>query len=153
MHKLDARVPPVVLVGAAALLMWLIAVFIPSLGLTIPQHGLVAAAFVAVGALAAIAGIVEFRRARTTVDPTAPQTASALVTSGIYRVTRNPMYVGFALALLGWAVYLQNPLTLVIVAAFVAYMDRFQIRPEERALQTKFGAQFSGYTRKVRRWL
>lgn len=72
---------------------------------------------------------------------------------GVYRATRNPMYVGLALLLLAWTVYLGAPLALLGVAAFVAYITRFQIVPEERVLAQKFGPEFGAYRSRVRRWL
>ena len=105
------------------------------------------------GLLFVLAGGISFRRARTTVNPLKPEAASALVTSGIYRYTRNPMYVGFALWLLAWGLYLASPLVLLGVLGFVLYMNRLQIAPEERALGRLFGADFAAYRQRVRRWL
>ncbi len=82
-----------------------------------------------------------------------PDTASSVVTAGIYRATRNPMYLGLALALAGWAMYLSNLVALLIVPAFVAYMTQFQIKPEERTLLAKFGPGFAAYMAAVRRWI
>ncbi|MNJ74873.1 hypothetical protein D3C77_718740 [compost metagenome] len=87
------------------------------------------------------------------VNPLKPASASALVTSGIYRVTRNPMYLGFALVLAAWTVFLASPFTLLGIAAFVLYIDRFQILPEERALHQLFGEAMDEYCARVRRWI
>ena len=76
-----------------------------------------------------------------------------MVTTGICRVTRNPMYLGFALALLGWGLWLGHAVALGVPLAFVLYVNRFQIQPEERALRAKFGAPYEDYRRRVRRWL
>ena len=103
--------------------------------------------------LVAIAGALQFRRARTTVNPMKPDTASSLVTGGIYRFTRNPMYLGDALILLAWAVFLSNPITLAGVPLFVAWMNVLQIAPEERALKARFGEAFDLYCSRVRRWI
>lgn len=105
------------------------------------------------GLAAALAGVTEFRRAQTTVDPTDPSKSSSVVTGGIYRFTRNPMYVGFLLIVVGWAVYLANPWAFLGPVAFVLYMNRFQIEPEERILKERFGAPFEQYLRSVRRWI
>ena len=99
------------------------------------------------------AGVVAFRRSRTTVNPLSPEQASSLVVHGIYRFTRNPMYLGFLLALTGWSVHLANLAAVLLLPVFVAYMNRFQIQPEERALLQNFGARFAAYTQAVRRWL
>jgi len=73
--------------------------------------------------------------------------------AGIYRFTRNPMYVGLALVLLGWAALLSSPWALLGPLVFVLYINRFQIAPEERVLSAKFGAAYTEYIARVRRWL
>ena len=150
--KLDARVPPLVVVILAAGLMWAIASFAPALAVPIPMRGLLASLAAAAGFGVAVAGVAAFRRQRTTVDPREPSKASALVTSGIYRVSRNPMYLGFLLALLAWAIALANLAAFAVLPLFVAYLDAFQIGPEERALAARF-PDFADYRRSVRRWI
>lgn len=140
----------VLLLGAA---MWGVARFVPATGFSMPGASFVAAAVTLLGAAIAVAGVVSFRRARTTVNPMRPVAASSLVVAGIYRRTRNPMYVGMLLALLGWAVFLGNALALVVAFVFVPLMNRLQIAPEERALALRFGPAFEDYRRSVRRWL
>ena len=100
-----------------------------------------------------LSGIVAFRRARTTINPVKVRSASALVTSGIYRYTRNPMYLGLLVALVAWAVYLSRPLALLVVPVYVLYITRFQIVPEERVLGSLFGTTYSAYRERVGRWL
>ncbi|KWT65470.1 putative protein-S-isoprenylcysteine methyltransferase [Comamonas testosteroni] len=107
----------------------------------------------ALGAAFCIAGVWSFQRARTTVNPITPAASTTLVVSGIYRVTRNPMYLGFALLLLALAMYWGKLSGLLLVPLFMTYLQHFQIRPEERALQARFGALFAAYCRQVRRWL
>jgi protein-S-isoprenylcysteine O-methyltransferase Ste14 len=116
-------------------------------------RGVAAVLGVAGGLAVSLAGVIEFRRARTTVHPLRPERASALVSGGIYRFTRNPMYVGMLTTLLGWAAWLAAPWALLGPVAFVAFIGRFQIAPEERVLQRLFGADYEAYTRRVRRWL
>jgi protein-S-isoprenylcysteine O-methyltransferase Ste14 len=96
---------------------------------------------------------MSFRRAKTTVNPLKPETSAALVSTGVYSHTRNPMYLGMVLALFAWAVYLSSIWSLVGPAFFVLYITRFQIIPEERALDRLFGAPFAAYKTRVRRWL
>lgn len=110
-------------------------------------------ACLAVGLAIGLAGVRSFRSAGTTVNPLKPDGSSALVVNGIFRRTRNPMYLGLLLLLLGWGLYLANPFALLLVVAFPPYMNRFQIRPEERALEAAFGQAFTEYRRRVRRWL
>jgi protein-S-isoprenylcysteine O-methyltransferase Ste14 len=108
---------------------------------------------VLIGLYISIAGIVTFRRAKTTINPTKASTASSLVTTGVYRFTRNPMYLGLLLILLGWAVFLFNPVAFLFVPIFVLYINRFQIKPEEQVLSSLFGAEYIAYKGHVRRWL
>jgi protein-S-isoprenylcysteine O-methyltransferase Ste14 len=143
----------VALVALAAGLMWLVAWLLPSLRWPFPGHQSLAVAAVVAGVLISVAGVVQFRRARTTVNPMTPDASSSLVVAGIYRGTRNPMYLGFLVALIGAALWLANPATLFVLPFFILYMNRFQIVPEERALAARFGAAFEQYRRSVRRWL
>ena len=133
--------------------MWIVSLISPSLTKEFQWGNVVALAIATLGIAIALAGVLEFRRARTTVDPTAPSKSTSVVTSGIYRFTRNPMYLGFLLVLAGWAAYLSNPVVLLGPAFFVFYMNRFQIIPEERILKSRFGAPFERYLGAVRRWV
>jgi protein-S-isoprenylcysteine O-methyltransferase Ste14 len=150
---LELKVPPLALALLVALAMWLVSLATPSFSWQLPYQQVTAIVLVLAGFVAALLGVIAFRQAGTTVNPTTPQSTSSLVSGGIYRVTRNPMYLGFLLALVGLAVFLANPLSLVLVPAFVAYMNRFQIAPEERVLSEKFGEAFAAYKKKVRRWV
>lgn len=105
------------------------------------------------GIVACALGVLEFKWAKTTVNPTKPQSSSALVKSGIYRRTRNPMYLGFLLILIGLAILTANLVAFLILPAFALYMNQFQIKPEERALTSIFGDEFRAYCSSVRRWI
>lgn len=87
------------------------------------------------------------------MNPLNPAAATTLVESGIYRYSRNPMYLGLLFVLLGWAAFLGNAFAVLILPGFVWYMNYFQIIPEEKALLERFGSAFSAYSKKVRRWL
>ena len=113
----------------------------------------VALALGVMGQSISISGMMSFRRAKTTINPIKPSATTSLVTSGVYRYTRNPMYLGLSVTLMGWAVFLSNPLALLAVPPFVLYVNRLQINPEERVLSSLFGAEYAAYTEKVRRWL
>ena len=134
MLNAELKVPPSGLVLAFAIGMWLVSVYGPSLMLTVPWRVAVVALLVVVGIAISLAGVLEFRRAKTTVNPLTPETTTAMVTSGVYRFSRNPMYLGFLLVLTGWAVFLAHALAFLFLPFFVVYMNRFQITPEERAL-------------------
>jgi protein-S-isoprenylcysteine O-methyltransferase Ste14 len=151
--RLELAVPPVGVAVAAAAIGWGAARVTPGLGFAFDGHRTAALLLLALGGLVGALGVAAFYRAGTTVDPTRPERASHLVTSGIYRVTRNPMYVGLAVGLLGWTMGLAHPGGLLGAALFVWWMDRFQIRPEERAMRRQFGAAFDAYAESVRRWV
>jgi len=126
---------------------------IPAATFTLPLAATVAIALALLGGTIALAGIIAFRRHGTTVNPMQPQETTSFVRTGIYRITRNPMYLGLAATLVAWAVYLGNTAALLLLVAFVAYMTEFQIKPEERALLMKFGPEYADYKSMVRRWL
>lgn len=153
LQALELRVPPVLVAAIAAGAMWLAAARLPGLGLPLPLRGTVGPLLAGAGAVVGVAGVAAFRRRRTTVDPTRPEAVTALVREGIYRRTRNPMYLGLAMGLAGWAWWLANAAAVALVAVFVAWIDRLQIVPEERALRRKFGAEFDRYAARVRRWI
>ena len=153
MRSLELKIPPVALGLLLGALMWVAARSAPTLGFFLPAGRLIALGLAATGVIVAVLGVVSFRRAKTTVNPLNPEAASALVVSGIYRLTRNPMYLGMLLVLLGWGVFLANVLTLLFPAVFVVLMNRLQILPEERALTAMFGSKFADYQSQVRRWL
>jgi protein-S-isoprenylcysteine O-methyltransferase Ste14 len=137
----------------AAGLMWLLAALFPAAAFKFPARQLAAVALLLLAGIVGIAGVRAFARARTTVNPLQPQAASRLVTGGIYRHSRNPMYLALLLALLGWGAWLGNAAALLLIPLFVLAMNRLQIRPEERALESLFGEAFRSYARKVRRWI
>src|SRR4051812_21530343 len=104
MRALELKVPPPVVALVTGVLMWLVARYAPGLALRVPARHAVAGGVFAAGLVVSVLGVASFRRAGTTVNPTTPERASSLVTSGVYRLTRNPMYLGLSLALLAWAV-------------------------------------------------
>jgi protein-S-isoprenylcysteine O-methyltransferase Ste14 len=153
MQALELRIPPPVVVVLTAGTMWGISLVGPLLELPALVRIVTAVAISLVGVCLSLAGVIAFRRARTTVNPMKPQTTSSLVCSGIYRVTRNPMYLGLVFVLVAWAVLLSSAWALLGPMAFALYMNRFQIAPEERVLSSMFGASYSDYISRVRRWL
>jgi protein-S-isoprenylcysteine O-methyltransferase Ste14 len=152
MPSLESKVPPPAIVLALAVLMWLVSFATPTLHFDVPAHDWLALALVAAGFLTGLTGVVTFRRANTTIDPTRPH-ASALVTWGVYSLSRNPMYLGGVVMLLGWAIFLSNVLAFAFLPLYVLYINRFQIGPEERALTALFAEAFPSYRARVRRWL
>jgi protein-S-isoprenylcysteine O-methyltransferase Ste14 len=151
MKRLDLKIPPVVTVAVTVIGMWLVSRTVPTF--TFPPLRVVAVGMGIAGAVTTGLAVLSFRRAHTTVNPMKPASASSLVTSGIYHFTRNPMYLGMLFVLVGWALYLANGLACLFLPAFILYMNRFQIEPEERALTARFGQEFLEYASQVRRWL
>ena len=154
LSALELKLSPVMTTLLMAMLMRSLARHTAAFSIRPPnlQMGL-SIVLIASGVTIAMAGVYSFRSARTTVNPYRINASSELVTDGVYRHTRNPMYVGMLLCLLGWGVYLANALALLLAALFVPYMNRFQILPEERALQDAYGERFTEYCRRVRRWI
>ena len=153
MSFLEHRIPPPLVGLVCAGAMWYVAAHTPAVGPMGTAQVAVACLIGVVGFAVMLAGVISFRRAKTTVNPLKPETATALVTSGVYRYTRNPMYLGMLTVLLAWAVYLSAPASLLAVVVFWLYIDRLQIRPEEEALVRLFGSTFTDYMSRVRRWL
>ncbi|MEE2526737.1 isoprenylcysteine carboxylmethyltransferase family protein [Hyphobacterium sp. HN65] len=105
------------------------------------------------GVLIALLGVREFHRHKTTVHPLKLDKVSAIVTSGIYQWTRNPMYLGMLVGLFGIVAWSQDLLALVAPAAFIVTLNRLQIRPEEHAMREMFGEAYESYCRRTRRWI
>lgn len=153
MRFLELRIPPPVVGLIVAGGMWIVAHLPPVLHLPSAVRLLVAVILSAIGIAVAIGGVIAFRRAQTTVNPLKPETSAALVSTGVYSFTRNPMYLGMVLVLFGWAMYLFSLWSLLGPVFFALYITRFQIVPEERVLDGLFGAPFAAYKKRVRRWL
>ncbi len=151
--SLEAKVPPPLVALANVALMWGISLLAPQLEFPASVRLAACLAIAGFALVFSAAGVVSFRRAHTTVNPTTPEAASSLVSSGVYRITRNPMYVGLSLLLVAWAVFLSSAWALLGPVGFVLYISRFQIAPEERALAKLFGAEYASYKASVRRWL
>ncbi|MBY5993193.1 methyltransferase family protein [Ferrimonas balearica] len=152
MKALELKVPPLLLMVAVAGLMALLAPVTPTLPLEPALRLIGTTLATALGVTILVAGALAFRRADTTVNPTTPEASRQLVVQGIYRRSRNPMYLGMLALLLGWGLFLASPAALALLPAFVLYLNRFQIQPEERALRARFGADFDRYCQQVGRW-
>lgn len=153
MSRLELLVPPPVVMLVIALAMWAVSQAFPMQLLPETYRLVLGVGLGFLGVAAGVAGILAFQRAHTTADPRKPARTTALVTSGIYRYSRNPMYLGVLLVLAGWAVLLGNPVSALGVLVYVLYISRYQIYPEERQLLETFGAGFLKYKATVRRWI
>lgn len=153
MNSLELKIPPVGVFLLFAAAMWLIPFQIPLIDFFFSFRLPFSLILTLAGGVFALAGIFAFLKGQTTLNPIKPEATSTIITSGVYRFSRNPMYVGLLFVLTAWAVWLYNWPAFLCLPAFVLYMNRFQILPEERALQAKFGSEFNVYMRSVRRWL
>ena len=153
MINLEHKIPPPVIAVLAVAVMWAISSYGPRVAIEADFKRVLIAVLVMIGIAFDVLGILTFRAARTTASPLKPERSSSLVTGGVYRITRNPMYVGLVFLLLAWAVHLSAVVSLVGIVLFIFYITRFQILPEERALARNFGEQYIAYCARVRRWL
>ena len=153
MRALELRIPPPAITAVIAFAMWGVSRVTPSIEVPDTVRTMLAVALALAGFGISIAGVITFRLANTTINPMRPETTSALITAGIYRISRNPMYVGILFALVAWAIFLASAWAMIGPAAFILYISRFQIAPEERVLLRLFGAAYSDYKSAVRRWL
>jgi len=146
------RIPPVLLAATFTLLMWIASTVTPKLNISLPR---VTLAFVLADAALIVTALAvhEFREQRTSVNPLDLTRTSAVVTTGIYRVSRNPMYLAMLLGLLAFGCFLSNPISVGIAVLFVPTITRFQIIPEERVLSGRFGSAYTTYCATVRRWI
>jgi len=150
---MNNKVPPPIYFIAAAVIMYVLDSKGLGLAFDLPYAAKIASVVAAIAASIIAAAIISFRRASTTVDPLHPDAASALVQSGVFRWSRNPMYVGLTGMLLAGAVYLQSAAGFVISLLFATVITMWQIKPEEQALRELFGAAYADYCKRVRRWV
>jgi len=149
---MELKLPPVIVFFVFGLLMFLLNKFLPFgffdfFGRLLMVKVL---AGIAVGVLAI--AIFQFFKTKTTVDPGNPAKVRQLVTNGLYKFSRNPMYLAMLLMLLAWGLKLGNAFNVLLASGFVYYMNRFQIIPEEQILGRKFGKEYMKYVTKTRRW-
>lgn len=157
MTFLETRIPPLALVFIFAFIMYAVSHYayptfvIPQAALAVQKP--VYTLFTLTGFALTILGVLSFRKAKTTVDPRDPNKSNSLVVVGVYKLTRNPMYIGFLFCLIAWGIYLNDAMSLAFAFLFIPYMNRFQIKIEERFLEQNFGQAFLDYKAQVRRWL
>ena len=153
MKILEKRIPPPVLALVFAIIMWGIASPTPPIQLDSLTKAIAIICLIAAALSFMVPAVLMFKRFETTIDPMNPEKASSLIIEGIYRKSRNPMYVGLAFSLTAWGFYLDSAWTLLAIPVFIWYLTRFQIVPEEEALSSNFSAEFEDYKSKVRRWI
>ena len=153
MNSLELKIPPPAQFVITAASMFGVSKIVPALKFSLSGSTALGIGLGIIGLSSGIMGVTQFRKAQTTPNPQALEKVSSLVTSGIYQYSRNPMYLGLVLILLGWALYLSHFLAFILIPIFMMYMTRFQIQPEERMMTQKFGDKYRAYLNKVRRWI
>ena len=153
MKFLELKIPPAIVFLISGAAVWAVSNFIPSLNKSLLWTDWLSGFFAVAGGAIIVAGLYEFHRAKTTVDPMKPNSASSIVNSGIHHFTRNPIYLGILFILSGFAFKSSNILSPLFLIGFVLYMHRFQIIPEEKALSEKFGDEYVKYKKSVLRWI
>lgn len=153
MNSLALKIPPVAQFVITAAAMFGVSKIVPALKFSLTGSTALAVGLGVIGVGSSIMGVIQFKKAQTTANPQALEQVSSLVTDGVYRYSRNPMYVGLVLVLLGWALYLSHYLAFVLLPIFILYMTRFQIQPEEQMMKQKFGKKYQVYISRVRRWI
>lgn len=147
------KVPPAFQVAIFAFLIWLISKLTAVKHLDIEYQKELSWFIFAVGVIIGIIAVYAFRKAQTTVDPRNPDKASKLIIVGIYKISRNPMYLGLFFILLAFVIKVGNLYAVPVLIVYVWYITTFQIKPEEEALKDLFGEDYSHYLKKVRRWI
>ena len=153
MNALELKVPPPFVALLFGLAMWLVSSLDGATDVAFGVRVAVAIAVACVGVFFGFSAMASFVREKTTMNPIKLDTTSSLVTNGVFRFSRNPMYLSLLLYLLAWAIYLSNWLAALLLPVFVLYINRFQITREEQALSALFGAEYDSYKARVRRWL
>ena len=151
--ELDTKIPPPLLGLMTALMMWLLTQLLPTLSLVSSNLYRVGIVIMLAGVCLDLVAFFQFRNKHTSINPLHPEKASTMVITGLYKYTRNPMYLGLLIVLTGWALFLGNLASFACLPIFMRVLTRFQILPEERILTEKFGAPYEEYLGKVRRWI
>ena len=146
-------IPPPIVALISVGVIWLLARQLPSLAFSFPWQSILAIVLISTGAVIDLICIGLFIHRKTTFSPLSPNRTAALVSSGLFKFSRNPMYVGQALAVAGAAIWFGNFIGLLMIPCFIIYLTKFQILPEEEILLRKFGNDYQDYQRRVRRWL
>lgn len=147
------KIPPPIILLLSGIAMWFIAHSEYAFTVAIPFALIVAIVSAAIGIYVSVSAVRRFNSADTTINPLQPDAATSLVHNGVFGKTRNPMYLGLLLVLLGWAIWLQSLTNIIVLIVFVLWLTELQIKPEEAALRKVFGQGYIDYCKRVRRWI
>lgn len=150
---MNTLIPPPAVAAIIGLLMWGVSETWVFVRVVSDYQSWVAFILLAAGVPLMLIAAAQFFAARTTINPLRPANASALITTGAFSLSRNPIYLADLLILGALAAWFGNVLNVALLVLFVCYINRFQIAPEESALREKFGDAYAVYCARVRRWL
>jgi len=151
--SLKLKIPPPVIGLVCALIMWLISRVFDSFDFDFPSRKLIALGLFCLALSIDFLALLKFKSLKTTINPIKPEDSSSLVDSGVYKYTRNPMYLGLLIILFSWGLYLGNFISMLLLPIFVWYITVFQIIAEEEILENIFNEKYNQYKQKVRRWI
>ncbi len=149
--RLRNKIPPPIVTLTFILLSFWLANYLPKLAFN--YQGLLSLIMTLIGLTIIVIGVKTFHKSDTTVNPLNPSEASHLVTHGVFSYTRNPMYLGMVIILLGVSIYNGVYIGIIILPCFIFYITEFQIKPEEEAMEEIFPEDYTDYLKRVRRWL
>ncbi|CAM2835699.1 isoprenylcysteine carboxylmethyltransferase family protein [Vibrio mytili] len=153
MRKLELKIPPVAVFLLVTLIMYCVKEVTPGFMIHVPFDDFVVSALVILSGFIGIAGVYEFRKVKTTVNPVKPEAASSVVNTSVFAYTRNPMYLALLLLIIALGLWWEHLSVIPCGILFVSYMNRYQIKPEERALERLFGDEYLKYKNRVHRWI
>ena len=148
---LKNKIPPPIVTLIFAALIYFSSEWSPSI--VFRGQNLISLFLMTVGLIVLLIAISAFIKLKTTINPLKPEAASSLVTTGIFRISRNPMYLGMLLLIISLWIKTGAVLGFILVAGFIAYLNYFQIFPEEQAMKRLFSDKYKTYCQQVRRWL
>jgi protein-S-isoprenylcysteine O-methyltransferase Ste14 len=152
-ETLKLKIPPPAYALIIGFLMWSLNKYFPVVHFISSPWNKIGLVLIALAFTMDLSSLFLFFKKHTTPSPFTPDNASALVTTGLYKMTRNPMYVGLLIILAGYGVWLGSLMPFVLLPVFYGLITHMQIKPEEAILEKKFGQEYLDYKSRVRRWL
>lgn len=153
MKALELKIPPPIYALSIGLMMWLLNSNFPVVQLIESPWNKIGLVIIIVAGTFDLWSLFLFFKKHTTPNPMKPENTTGLVVNGLYKISRNPMYVGLLTILMGYAIWLGSLTPFLVLPLFYWLITEMQIKPEERALDSKFGQEYLDYKNTVRRWL
>ncbi len=151
--NLELRIPPPLVALICAVLIWALNRLFTQFDYDFTGQRSIAIFLLAVGLTIDTLALLKFRQQKTTINPMKPNESTDLVITGVYKFSRNPMYLGLLIILCAWTLYVGNLISIVVLPIFIFYITKFQVLPEEAIMLKKFDQSYVEYKQKVRRWI